>query len=558
MTDLKTNIFGIPSEYEELVKVVDCRNVTDDGRIQLKMLRAVAGYRELYAKMRIEAEPSIASDADKLAALMSEHCPIDPFDSGICFLVEQGETPDQLKTSIVCRSDDYTQKIALQPTLIQAKLQSMLEQDPNQKFRLWYEGSIIRVFTIMVGNVKQTFYATRSKIDCARSRWVNDPNCPGVKEEFNKACRLQGIRIDDIKQSGTCIAFVLRSPHNQMKEALDEPKLVHFRSYSFADGEYREVSKIIPGAIVPEELSPEAATRHILDGKVVITTDAFVNMKIMTHDTARVYSWMETSVNSSPELQYYSLLSESKADAARFLSLLRGYSKKIVEKAIANLDENIASTAEYILHRLDIALKAHWASKIAKKGKPNGDNVVENAYKSMKQDKNIDWIIRSAQRGYAEARKAAIESGRFKPFRMVRGKDGKERKVTNKFYWGGSADAEKFNQLTLILGILNGYKEKNGKQLLQLIKRCAKYKKSEIAALRKLQKDMKGDAPERPTTPTFDLKAQAEIDKAVKALEAIEINEDELFLPDQTLCASLDDEWDDAEDNSKANFDEDE
>lgn len=553
LTDLEANLFGISARDVPLVRVVDCQKLSDNG-VCLMMIRTVPEYRKKLEERMITEDPSIAASPARLVALSTEPQELDRFDSGVCFLVQPSAESGELTATVVCRSDDYTRKISTQGTLVEGTLKKISKDEPETQFRVWQEGSIIRVVTLLVEGVKRTFYMTRSKIEWGRSKWINTPECPYVKEEFYAACKRQGIKQEDVEIPGFCFCFVLRSTWNQMKQEVEYPELVHFRTYTFIGEEYRQTIKTIPGAITPTTLTIEQAVRVILDGGVVITVKSSDNnLKIMTHDTALVYSWLETSAASSPEIQYFTLASHDVRDAMRFKSLLRGHAARTVNRTIETLDHNIAAAAEYLLHRLKLKLHSDAISKNLNKKQNASDQTKITAYNALKQDKQIENIIRSTQKAYALARQAAIDSGKFKPVLHMKARNGKQKKVTAKFYWGGSEAAEQKNQLDHIIATLNSYKEKDGKTLLQIIKKCSRCKKSEIAALKKLMKQSVPDV-ERPSTPTFDEKAQSEIEAAVANLHSIEINDDEVFIPDQSYCAQIpsDEEWytDDTEDKT--------
>ncbi len=521
LSDDETILFKVPSQFKGLVQVQDCQYLCSDKSMSVVLVRTIKNARDLWEKKMIKGDPSLGETPEKLIVLRQIVSPIDQFDSGICFLVQPGEKPGSLQSRIVCRSDDYPGLKRLQATLVDSYFRSN-ETKLDGNLREWVEGSIIRVFTFEVtlpnekSLTKFTFYSSRSKVDCSGSQWVNLPDCPFTKDAFQAAMDFQKISHDDVEKVNRCFAFVLRDPWNQIRSQIETPSLVHFRSYRF-DLEYEEIDEVIPNAIIMPPVSLTEASEMVLNGKVVITTNAFNNIKIMLDKTAKEYEWLETT-SSNPVMKYCELKACSPQDLNHYESLLFGWAKDKVDEFKLNYPVLIAQTGDYIYRRLIMTLEHPKAAE------------------ALDKNHTIDNIIRTVKRAFTVEKQAS---------------------KSKRFVWGGSKAGTERKQLECITECIHNLETNDGVALARLISSCSRYEKSETVRCKRVASDVTNivsganiSAPQPKKTDAKTVKRKKKVQNktkksATKKVVVPPVEEAKLFVPDQSMYPSDDEASDD-------------
>jgi len=512
LTQEQIDLFQVPPQHAHLLMVKGVFTFADEVS-QIVLVSPKADYRDQLLVEAVKNDESLKTDIVAQEEAMMEPRAIDAWDSGIQYLVTEVE--GKKRAHIVARIDSYTHTIAVQDSLIEAKLDAELQLDANTRFRAWEEGTIITVKTVVVNGERKAFYSTRKKIDARASKW-SKPGSPTILAEFFTACNKQDISISSIEREGMCFAFILKSEWNATKQKITEPVVILFRAYSFADGEYREVDESVAGAAPVRTFNLAEAVQHISDGGVVMTMFSFNNKKFMNTDTKMVYSWFENSQTSSPDEQYFKLLAQNQNYAKRYRSLLGGHAKESLEKSLENLEPNITATAEYLKYCVEMAVKQ-------RRLEPKMTNPKDR--KPVHENGVIAYIVRQAMKHHRESQEERKAASTAKPGRgkNVRGKKAPVRR---------SKDVEDLEQVEFIKSILVGFQKEDTVKLVKLIRICARYKRTDIARLKAQEARM--NEIERPVTPTFGTKAKSELKGAIKTLEQIFIfDETEYFIPGQ-------------------------
>lgn len=484
-------------ELSFLLTIVDSKKINSTD--SLIMIRTVRNHHGLWEKHLREKDATLATDNIKFQAILSGGCPVDDFDSGKIYLVTKTQTKQEDATievetaSVVCRSDDYPYVCSMQPTLVR----SYLEKAQKTVLREWEQGAIIRVYTIEVAvdalsqssdglgetiegaakTRKMTFYASRSKIDCAESKWVNEKDCPKTRQAFLRACVTHGIRETDLQTPGTCHVFLFRHPFNQITNLTvpSDGVIVHIRSYQFntSVGSYDPLNFEIEGAKKVRDLTIDEAQEVILKGGVVMTRDPFRNTKYMLADTSKLFKWME----SDPARMYMALKSQDPQELAFFMKHLQPWALQKIETTRQNLEHNMASAAVYI-HSLFLIYRRR------------------EEHPAFKKYAIVDAIKHLTAR-YREAKEAAIAAGTFdpnpKPKKGVK-KGAKPYKPI--FFLGTNQQHTKNKEIEILSEYLETLLRKDGATLVTLVKTCANLAKQEAHLVAKAAKKL--DEPEGP------------------------------------------------------------
>jgi len=463
LSEKQCNLFGIPSEYKNLVEIADCRfrkgpDGSDDTDTDpyLVLLRTKKGYRDYWINGIIKKNPSIKSSPSELRCLEESFCPVDMYDSGIIYHITKDIDGVEV-AQIVCRTDDFPSQQVVDKQLID---RLFLEDDTD--LREWKEGTIVRIFTLPGDGVNppETFYGTRGKIDCINSRCVQTKDCPTIREMFNEAIKIAGINTQSLEIENICFAFIVVNEWNQLrKTAPKQPELVLFRVYAFGEGRYLElsdphvqedISKEIP--VMLPKLTPEQSREIILNGGVVITNSAHKNTKFMTEQTAKEYSWFQNS--SNPAMTYYDLKSSScPEDAQKFHSMLNGWNKDFLENALKNHDTEVAEAIEYILERHLLFLRA-----------PEGE-------RSLEQNQGIAKIMTQIRCEHFIAKSEAEK--------IENDEKSSKKNTKKKFVWGGSHTGNLVKCREVIRRELTKLEKENGLLFYNVITKCHKFKESE-------------------------------------------------------------------------------
>jgi hypothetical protein len=494
LTEDILKFLGISTDYRDYIRICDSVE-TQDKKQLLVLVRTIPNFES-----KLEKDPKLSK---VFGGLKAPRTPLDGLDSGIVVSISQDQESNRTFT-IVARSEDRPRVEVPQASLVEAYITSHMKEHPDDGWKAWKEGSIIRVFTVETTRGKETFVTTRTKLS-AGGHWPNAADSPTVIASFREACKKQQIERADIEVPGYCFCFVLSSKWNTMKQHTETTHLTLFRVYSWLEGEYREVKYDVTNVATPATLSIEEAIQHVLDGGVVMTTNAFENTKVMLPQTGKEYSWLE-----SPNAvhMYFGL---DARDRKRFKTVCSPYLRDKVIALEKSLPTQKDGAAAWIMHELQNNLQTKDGKQETKSKKHNKAGALA-----------IESIIRTLKKRYAEERAAAIEKGTFKP----RAKNGKGRNPI--FYWGRTKAAQYERQLALVNEILQDHLEHNGCLLLRIIKECTRRKTAEGIKLRKKEEALrKKDATSIPQ----DL--LNEIKDAMASLDSITLPEKELFLPFQ-------------------------
>ena len=497
MTDISPQLAKIISlnkhqlDLSFLLTIVDSKKINNTA--SLIMIRTVRNHHALWEKHLREKDDTLAADNIKLQAILSGGCPVDDFDSGKIYLVtkQKDTTTGEEKASVVCRSDDYPYVCSMQATLVRSYLEKA-QKTEQTVLREWEQGAIIRVYTIEVEDEpvegaggepiegaprglptsrKMTFYASRSKIDCADSKWVNEKDCPKTRQAFQKACVTHGIRETDLQTPGTCHVFLFRHPFNQITN-LTVPAdgvIVHIRSYQFDTtvGTYEPLAFEIEGAKKVRDLTIDEAQEVILKGGVVMTRDPFRNTKYMLSDTSKLFKWME----SDPARMYMQLRGQDPVDLAFFMKHLQPWAIQKIETTRQSLEHNKAAAAVY-LHSLFLIYRRRGEHPAFKK------RIITDAIKHLTQR-------------YREAKDAAIAAGTFDPNPKPKGgarKGAKQYKPV--FFLGTNQEHTKSKEIEILTEYLETLMRTNGATLVTLVKTCANLAKQEAHLVSKAAKKL--------------------------------------------------------------------
>lgn len=428
--------FGIPEELAKFAEIVDQQEFDVPVKTKLVIVRTIPDWRDLYIKHLIQKDSKGVATAEQIARLKKKHCILDTFDGGIVYQIFDDESK---KPRMIRRTFDYPREESIAKSLVEKYFQ---KRDFGNLYE-WLEATILSVFTI---NGK-TFFSTRSKIDCSRSKSCQDVNCPTMLKIFENACENHGINIDAFKTEGVCHVLILRDPWNQITNTgLEKSTLIHHASYDFSEeGVYKQVEKKFEGIPSRTNLTKERAIEIIQKGGIVVEDGDFANMKIMSQDTASLYETLKSG-SISPILEYFKLLSTNNEKAAEFLSIVNPYSKQKIEQYLQ--DETVLrdNVIEYLYWRL-----------ILKLTNPDED-------KKQKVNKRIDSALKFVMISYASAKDAE------------KGKKGKQKK---KFLWGGTTKTEELNQKNSFMDYLMKLRNENGGEYYCLLRDCKVEQKSE-------------------------------------------------------------------------------
>jgi hypothetical protein len=532
MSDLTTEdieLFRVPPEYADLLLIKGVFTF-QDPLSRLVYVRTKADYRNRLTVMVVNSRPELRDNASEIATVMSDQFPVDAWDSGIQYLVTE---VDGVKSAqIVAKIDSYTPKIVVQPTLMRDKLNHMLSINADTRFRVWEEGTVVTVKTVVVGGERKTFYSTRNKIDAFNSKWTAGSDSPMIMDEFFKACASQGITTKSIEIEGLCFAFILQSQWNTTKQKTDKPRVILFRTYEFGNGDYKEISRSVHGAIPVREMNIDQAIEYMNadNGGVIITMFPFNNKKFMSTDTELVYSWFEGRNSTQPALQYFQLLANNRLTAQRYQEMLNTHMRASLDRTLDNLDANIISTAEYIKYCLGQAIK----EKVPQPTRRNDEKQApkKKSMKTFRDSNDIMFVIRRAMREYKILLDAAIGA-----------KDKKQTPAKGKKPQKGKKQPKvQFDQLEFIVTYLNKLRTDDAVKLIKLINVCARLNKSDLARLRAQQ--ARDNEASRPVTPTFGSKAKSELFSAIQFLEQNNIiSDDMMFIPGQMDTDEEFDRW---------------
>ena len=510
MTDITPRLAKIISlnqrqlDLSFLLTIVDKKQI--DSVTSLVMIRTVRNHHGLWEKHLRDQDATLATDNIKFQAILSGGCPVDDFDSGKIYLVTKTKSKQQDATveietaSVVCRSDDYPYVCAMQPTLVRSYLEKA-QKTEQTVLREWEQGAIIRVYTILVADEpstdgtggepiegapkfrKLTFYASRSKIDCADSKWVNEKDCPKTRQAFQKACVTHGIRETDLQTPGTCHVFLFRHPFNQITNLTVPPDgvIVHIRSYQFdtSAGSYEPLQFEIVGSKKVRDLTIDEAQDVILKGGVVMTRDPFRNTKYMLLDTSKLFKWME----SDPARMYMALKSQEPQELAFFMKHLQPWALQKIETTSKSLELNKAAAAMY-LHSLFLIYRRR------------------EDHPAFKKRPIVD-AIKHLTLCYREAKDAAIAAGTFDPNPKPK-KGVKKGAKTYKpvFFLGTNQQHTKSKEIEILTEYLEMLMKKDGATLVTLVKTCANLAKQEAHLVAKAARKLNADEDE-PPVPVF-------------------------------------------------------
>lgn len=403
--------------------------------------------------------------AESINEVRSKPTSLDEFDSGVVFLVSLNNEDTVPKSQVVCRSHDFPFTVNLSGNSVRAFMKGILKDEAE--LREWYEGTIVRVFTLFGKEGNQTFVSTRSKIDCSKSKVVQLPDCPTILEMFNKACESSNLSQEQLKTPGQCHCFVLMDSWNQLRNKKPvTTSLLHFASYSFSDDGESYSGKCVPikcnieGALKPTSLTEEQATEIILAGGVVMTNNPTgLNYKYMTDTTNREYGWLREN-SGNPVMTFYALMSGNTGDLQAFLACLQGWFKEAVDVARRDFDKVLTATVEY-LYQCHVAQLRN-----------------KNCYQ-FPFDRNSAalLIIKGMRSDFHEAKKAWFE--RPKTAKPAKKEEGK---VAPKFIWGGNFGKQaQLCRKSLRKGLTN-LMSLDGAALYTVVRDCRNFKKREDIA----------------------------------------------------------------------------
>lgn len=457
--------FGIPEGSETHVEILDQvtfpPKVGDSFTSTLFLVRTKSGAREKWFSGEIAKMSEEERTEEAILKLRASGTPFDFFDSGIVFLADvSNENATVSNARIVCRSHNYPQKVEMPEGVIDVYFESY---ENDVQLREWYEGTIVRVFTVMIHGEKKTFVSSRSKISCVNSRIVNfgGVQSPTIFEMYQEAISANDINEDDIHVVGRCFAFVLIHKWNQIRNTGEvDPQLMCFGTYSFENGEYKAIDDAVIEGTKPQHfLSPKEAAEIVKSGRVVMTHKPFDNVKYMSKQTAREY---ELCGSSNPVAVYFEMLSKSEVELEAYEEMLHGWQKEAVNKAKEELEDQLNAAVDWIYdeHIKMLTNKAYEAPF---------------DYRSQ-----IMRVIKAARGQRAEAAKQQREKD--KRARIALERAGKKF-YNRKFYWGGNKDTEREMMMYSIKFALNKLKETDGRKFHQTLRQCKKLKrKQEIKA----------------------------------------------------------------------------
>lgn len=443
LSPAEAKIFGLSEDLAQFAEISD-RQDTEAG--SLVVVKTVNDYKNLYVQYCIANEPTKFSTPTRIAQLEQKPCELDSFDGGIVYLM----SPYKDTAKIICKTFDSPKEESIAPALIDKRFAEM----DDGSFYAWGEGTIIRIFTLN----GQTYYSTRSKLDCSRSKCLQEPNCPTIKRMFDQHCTNNGIKHEIFETEGETHVFLLRDPWNQItRTGVEKSELIHLASYNFA-GDYTECESSFDKVQEKKKLTSDEAKELVRSGGIVLRADGcFVNTKIMSVDTFTLYQTLRMA-SIAPVLEYYKLLSKDSEVAARMLATINKFCKEKIEIALENESEFVERTVDWLYWRLQLRVK---------------NKEVESLQKT---DKRMDNAMKAVTIAFATAKDE------------FHGQKGNYKK---KFIWGGNASAQEQNSRNVLREHIMELKQNDGNAFYCLMRDCKKAKQAEDHR----QEKLKGNAP---------------------------------------------------------------
>jgi hypothetical protein len=270
----------------------------------------------------------------------------------------------------------------------------------------------------------------------------------------------------------------------------DEPRLIHVKTYQTDPANPKKMKVIkmdIPKIPKLPILTKEEAINIIMNDGVVMTCLEKRNTKFLLLNTEVLYSQLGDS-KLDPVWVWYKLNNPaSQHDLDRFMRYLQGPNLEKVKQAMEGYDYNLHKAAEFLVQR----------AAQYKNNKVNSDVKV-------KRDKDLDYkgfedAARYLRQAYYNAKKVAIESGRFNPDASIKTKKnqknykGKQNNRPSKFFLGVTKEDTYQKEIQIMLEYLRNLQIRDGEALAKLIGKCQRVVKKEAYLLKKLQSNDKRD-----------------------------------------------------------------